>query len=81
MTAQVRKVTGQATSAPVLGSNAATGISVVRQDPQNLNASDPDGGTLTYKTALKTNRPTAPTSSPTPTRRTRTSSASTPTAS
>jgi hypothetical protein len=50
--AQVRKITGQATSAPVLGSNAATGISVVRQDPQNLNASDPDGGTLTYQTAL-----------------------------
>lgn len=52
LTAQVRKVTGQETSAPILGSNAATGISVVRQDPQNLNASDPDGGTLTYQTAL-----------------------------
>jgi len=50
--AQVRKIAGQATSAPVLGSNAATGISVVRQDPQSLNASDPDGGTLTYQTAL-----------------------------
>jgi hypothetical protein len=52
LTAQVHKVTGQTTSAPVLGSNAATGISVVRQDPQNLNAADPDGGPLTYQTAL-----------------------------
>jgi hypothetical protein len=60
VTAQVRKATGQTSSAPVLGSNAATGISVIRQDPQNLNASDPDGGTLTYSTALKTN----PTSDP-----------------
>ena len=60
VTAQVRKVTGQTSSAPILGSNAATGISVIRQDPQNLNASDPDGGTLTYSTALKTN----PTSDP-----------------
>jgi hypothetical protein len=53
LVAQIRKVTGQATSAPVLGSNAATGISVVRQDPVSLNAVDPDGGTLTYRTALK----------------------------
>lgn len=53
VTAQIRKVPGQTTHAPVLGSNAATGISVVRQDPQSLNASDPDGGTLTYQTALK----------------------------
>ncbi|HWI73120.1 MAG TPA: hypothetical protein VNT55_14290 [Baekduia sp.] len=52
LSAQVHKVSGQTTSAPVLGSNAATGISVVRQDPQSLNASDPDGGTLTYRTAL-----------------------------
>ncbi|WCB91458.1 hypothetical protein DSM104299_00129 [Baekduia alba] len=54
LSAQVHKVTGQTTSAPILGSSAATGISVVRQDPQNLNASDPDGGTLSYQTALKT---------------------------
>jgi hypothetical protein len=53
LSAQVHKTAGQATSAPVLGSNAATGISVVRQDPQSLNASDPDGGTLTYQTALR----------------------------
>jgi hypothetical protein len=53
LSAQVHKTTGQTTSAPILGSNAATGISVVRQDPQSLNASDPDGGTLTYQTALK----------------------------
>lgn len=61
VTSQIRKITGQTTGAPVLGSNAATGISVVRQDPQNLNASDPDGGTLTYSTALKTNPSSDPT--------------------
>lgn len=65
LSAQVHRIAGRTTSAPILGSNAATGISVVRQDPQNLNASDPDGGTLSYKTALK-NPPTGSDALPDP---------------
>lgn len=51
--AQVRKVTGVATSAPFLGSDIATGIGIGQLYSQNLNASDPDdvlgNGTLTYE--------------------------------
>jgi outer membrane protein OmpA-like peptidoglycan-associated protein len=50
--AKVRKITGIATSAPLLGSNIATGIGIGDLYSQNLNASDPDDvlgtGTLTY---------------------------------
>lgn len=51
--AGVRKVAGQATAAPFLGSDVVTGIGIGSLYSQNLNASDADGGTLTYATLLK----------------------------
>ncbi|ADB49390.1 OmpA/MotB domain protein [Conexibacter woesei DSM 14684] len=57
--AQVRKVTGQATAAPFLGSDVVTGIGRGSLYSQNLNASDADGGTLTYATRLKPEDPDA----------------------
>lgn len=59
-TAAVRKVTGQATAAPFLGSDVATGISTRSAYSQNLNASDADGGTLRYETLLKPDDPDGP---------------------
>jgi outer membrane protein OmpA-like peptidoglycan-associated protein len=47
--AQVRRITGRQTHTPVINSNVSTGIAVGYEYNQNLNASDPDGGTLTYQ--------------------------------
>lgn len=57
--AQVRKVAGQATAAPFLGSDVVTGIGIGSLYSQNLNVSDADGGTLTYETLLKPGDPDA----------------------
>lgn len=45
---KVRSVVGTATAAPRIESNVATGIGVGYEYRQNLNASDPDGGTVSY---------------------------------
>lgn len=58
--AQVRKIAGQATAAPFLGSDVATGIGIGSRYSQNLNASDADGGTLTYRTLLNPEDANAP---------------------
>jgi outer membrane protein OmpA-like peptidoglycan-associated protein len=58
--AKVHKVALQATGAPYLGSNVATGVGVGIAYSQNLNARDPDGGALTYETLLKPGDADAP---------------------
>ena len=50
---RVRKVSMQATAAPKFGSNVANGIGIGADYVQNLNASDADGGAVTYETLLK----------------------------
>lgn len=50
---KVRKVAMQATAAPKFGSNVANGIGIGTEYVQNLNASDPDGGTVGYQTLTK----------------------------
>jgi outer membrane protein OmpA-like peptidoglycan-associated protein len=60
--AKVRKVANQATGAPFLGSNVATGIGIGSDYAQNLNASDPDGGALSYTTLNAPADPDAPAS-------------------
>ncbi|HEU4975668.1 MAG TPA: OmpA family protein [Baekduia sp.] len=51
---KVRSIAGTATGAPNLDSNVATGIGVGYEYRQNLNASDPDGGALTYTSQAAT---------------------------
>lgn len=58
--AQVHKTGLQASGAPNLGSIVATGVGIGSAYSQNLNASDPDGGALSYQTLLKPSDPDAP---------------------
>jgi outer membrane protein OmpA-like peptidoglycan-associated protein len=57
---QVRKVSMQATGAPQFGSNVANGIGIGSAYAQNLNASDPDGGAVSYATKTKPADPNGP---------------------
>ena len=58
--AQVHKTGRSASGAPNLGSRVATGVGIGSAYSQNLNASDPDGGSLSYQTLLKPGDPDAP---------------------
>jgi outer membrane protein OmpA-like peptidoglycan-associated protein len=59
----VRKTAMKASSAPKFGSNAANGVAPGHDYSQNLNATDPDGGKLTFEERLKPDDPDAPDSS------------------